>query len=83
MTTMVLFQNFSVLSSRSFTRSVFAMNPFSNRFLFFSVIAALGLQVLAVYWPPLQYASRTVPLGADTWGGGHRGSALRAHRCRS
>lgn len=68
MTTMVLFQNFYVLSSRSFTRSVFAMNPFSNRFLFFSVIAALGLQVLAVYWPPLQYALRTVPLGADTWG---------------
>ncbi|HVB96353.1 MAG TPA: HAD-IC family P-type ATPase [Chloroflexota bacterium] len=67
MTTMVLFQNVHIFSSRSFTRSAFVTNPFSNPFLFLSVVAALALQALAVYWPPLQGVLRTVPLSYETW----------------
>jgi hypothetical protein len=32
------------------------------------VLACLGLQVAAVYVPPLQAALRTVPLTATDWG---------------
>jgi Ca2+-transporting ATPase len=67
MTTMVLFQNIHVFNSRSFTRSAFSMNPLTNRFLFVSIVAALGLHILAVYWPPLEFVLRTVPLALDTW----------------
>ena len=67
MTTMVLFQNAHIFNSRSFTRSAFRMNPLANRFLFFSIVAALGLQILALYWDPLEFVLRTVPLPLDTW----------------
>ncbi|HVB96936.1 MAG TPA: HAD-IC family P-type ATPase, partial [Chloroflexota bacterium] len=67
MTTMVLFQNAHIFNSRSFTRSAFRMNPLANRFLFFSIVAALGLQALALYWNPLEFVLRTVPLPLDTW----------------
>ncbi len=67
MTTMVLFQNFHVLNSRSLTRYFFQVHPLSNRFLFVSVLAALGLHILALYWPPLQHLLQTEPLTAATW----------------
>ncbi|MHB0870958.1 MAG: cation-translocating P-type ATPase [Chloroflexota bacterium] len=66
-TTMVLFQNFQIFNSRSFTRSAFRMNPLSNRFLFASIVAALGLHIIALYWAPLQFVLRLEPLAADTW----------------
>lgn len=67
MTTMVLFQNFHIFNSRSFTRSFLQMSPLSNRFLFVTIIAALGLHVLALYWGPLQFVLRTEPLSLETW----------------
>lgn len=66
-TTMVLFQNFHIFNSRSFTRSAFRMNPLSNRFLFASIVAALGLQVLALYWGPLQFILGLEPLAPQSW----------------
>ena len=67
MTTMVLFQNFHIFNTRSFTRSFVQVNPLSNRFLFVTVVAALGLHILALYWGPLQFVLRTEPLGLETW----------------
>ncbi|MGI5837867.1 MAG: cation-translocating P-type ATPase [Chloroflexota bacterium] len=67
LTTMVLFQNFHVFNCRSFTRSAFSMNPLSNRFLFVAVVSALGLHILALYWGPLQFVLRTVPVDLQTW----------------
>jgi Ca2+-transporting ATPase len=67
MTTMVLFQNLHIFSSRSFTRSVFELDPFSTPYLLASVVAALGLHVMAVYLPPFQFFLDTVPLSAGTW----------------
>ncbi|MBI2940427.1 MAG: HAD-IC family P-type ATPase [Chloroflexi bacterium] len=66
-TTMVLFQNFQIFNSRSFTRSIFHVNPLSNRFLFVTIVAALGLHILALYWGPLQFVLRTEPLSLETW----------------
>ena len=67
MTTMVLFQNFHIFNSRSFAKSFFQINPLSNRFLFVSIVAALGLHVLALYWGPMQSVLRTEPLRLETW----------------
>ncbi|MBI3978599.1 MAG: HAD-IC family P-type ATPase [Chloroflexi bacterium] len=67
MTTMVLFQNFHIFNSRSFTRSAFRISPLSNRFLFATIVAALGLHLLALSWSPLQLVLRTEPLSPATW----------------
>jgi Ca2+-transporting ATPase len=67
MTTMVLFQNFHVLNSRSFSRSAFRMNPLTNKVLFVAVLSALALHIAAVYWQPLQFVLRTQALPLETW----------------
>jgi len=67
MTTMVLFQFFQAWNCRSETRSVFVMNPFSNAFLFFSMIAAFAAQIAVVYWAPLQWIFRTDALSVLEW----------------
>lgn len=67
LTTMVLFQLFNVFNARSEIRSVFRMNPLSNRFLFISIIASMIAQVLVIYWAPLQAIFRTTPLGLNEW----------------
>lgn len=67
MTTMVLFQFFQAWNSRSEMQSIFRMNPLSNPFLFFSMIAAFIAQVAVIYVPALQWVFRTVPLSAGDW----------------
>lgn len=67
LTAMVLFQSFHILNSRSFSRSFLQMNPFSNPILFVSAAGALGLHVLALYLPPLQFVLRTEPIPLETW----------------
>ncbi len=67
MTTMVLFQNLHIFNNRSFTRSFVQMNPLANRFLLVTIVAALGLHILAIYWGPLQFVLGTVPLSLETW----------------
>lgn len=61
-TTMVFFQFFQAWNSRSEYQSVFRMNPFGNRFLFFSMIAAFAAQLAFIYAPPLQWIFRTEPI---------------------
>jgi P-type Ca2+ transporter type 2C len=67
MTTMVLFQNFHIFNSRSFDKSAFSLNPFSNRLLLGGIVAALGLHIIALYWGPLQGVLRLQPLDGETW----------------
>jgi Ca2+-transporting ATPase len=67
LTTLVVFQLFSVFNFRSETRSVFAMNPLSNPFLFFSIVLFSIVQVIAIYWPPLEAIFRLTPLGLHEW----------------
>jgi Ca2+-transporting ATPase len=67
LTTMVLFQLFNIFNIRSETRSAFAMNPLSNPFLFFSIVASVIAQVIVVYWPPLEMIFRLTPLSLNDW----------------
>ena len=67
MTTMVLFQFFQAWNSRSETRSVFRINPLSNPFLFYSMIAAFLAQIAVIYVPALQWVFRTDALSGVEW----------------
>ncbi len=66
-TTMVLFQFFQAWNSRSELRSVFTMNPLSNPFLFYSMVAAFLAQVAVVYVPALQWVFGTESLSGTEW----------------
>ncbi len=67
MTTMVFFQFFQAWNSRSELQSIFRINPFSNPFLFYSMIAAFFAQLAVLYVPTLQWVFRTEPLTAKEW----------------
>jgi Ca2+-transporting ATPase len=66
-TTMVFFQFFQAWNSRSELESVFSVKPFSNPFLFFSMIAAFLAQLAVIYVPTLQWLFRTEPISAAEW----------------
>jgi Ca2+-transporting ATPase len=67
LTVMVFYQLFNVFNARSETRSAFRMNPLSNPFLFFSIVASAVAQIALIYWEPLQFLFRTTPLGLTDW----------------
>ena len=64
---MAVFQWFNAWNCRSEDKSIFKMNPFSNKFLVGATLAVIGLQLLAVYNPLMQKILRTVPLEASDW----------------
>jgi Ca2+-transporting ATPase len=66
-TTMVLFQFFQAWNSRSELQSVFRINPLSNPFLFYSMVAAFLAQLAVIYVPALQWVFRTEPLSGGEW----------------
>ena len=55
------------LSVRSFKRSIFRKDIFSNRFLLGTIVFGLALLVSAIYVPSLQYVLSTVPLALNDW----------------
>lgn len=65
--TIVFFQFFHVLNSRSFDKSIFQMNPFSNSFLFISLLLALIAQIAVLSHPFLQHIFHTTQLTPYTW----------------
>jgi Ca2+-transporting ATPase len=67
LTTMVLFQVFHVGNARSERRSVLALSPWSNPFLFMATAAALLVHVVALYLPPTQVLLRVEPLDVNAW----------------
>lgn len=66
-TAMLVFEKVSVFAFRSLRRPVTAIGWLSNRVLVIAFSVSLGLQVAAVYWPPLQQLLKTVPLSAEHW----------------
>jgi Ca2+-transporting ATPase len=67
LTTMVLFQVFHVGNCRSERRSVLALSPWSNPFLFLATAAALLVHVAALHLPPTRLLLRLEPLDLDAW----------------
>lgn len=68
MTTIAVAQWFNAWNCRSGRTSLFAMNPFSNKFLVGALGIVLVLQLAAIYSPVLQLVLRTVPLSLSDIG---------------
>lgn len=66
-TTMVFFQFFQAWNSRSELQSVFRLDPLSNPFLFYSMLAAFFAQLAVLYVPALQWIFRTEPISFAEW----------------
>jgi len=66
-TTLVMFQMFAVISSRSLLPSFKKLNPFSNMWLLGAVCLSLLIQAAVIYWPPLQTIFGTTSLLAIEW----------------
>lgn len=67
LTTLAAFQWFNAWNCRSEKKSIFRMNPFSNKFLLGATFIVISLQLLAVYNPFMQKVLRTVPLNGREW----------------
>ncbi len=63
-TTIMLFELFFVLNCKSEKKSVFSINPFSNKKLIISILVSVILQFFVIYVPFLQPIFGTVSLGA-------------------
>ena len=66
-TTLVMFQMFAVMSSRSLYPSIKKLNPFSNLWLLGAVSLSVVIQIAVIYWPPLQTIFKTAPLVTIDW----------------
>src|SRR3989338_700675 len=67
LTTLAVFQWFNVWNCRSEDKSIFQMNPFSNKFLIGATFIVIFLQIFAVYNPVMQKFLRTTPLELSEW----------------
>lgn len=66
-TTLVMFQMFAVMSSRTLFPSLKHLNPFSNLWLLGAICLSILIQLAVVYWSPLQTIFGTVSLLAIDW----------------
>ena len=63
----MLFQFFNIFNARAEHGSAFNAQFFSNGKLWLSLAGVLGLQVVAVHWPPAQAIFDTVALTPAEW----------------
>lgn len=67
LTSLIVFQWFNSLNCRSETKSIFRMNPFSNKFLLATLVGVMSLHLFAVYNPILNKILRIEPLYGSDW----------------
>jgi len=58
---------FYIFSTRSLRYSIFKINPFSNIYLVLAIFSGIILQLLAIYFAPLQKIMRSVALSWNDW----------------
>jgi P-type Ca2+ transporter type 2C len=66
--TLVAFEWWRALSTRSMSTSIFRMNPFGNKLLIAGISLAALLQVVVLYWGPAQQVFGTTAIGITEWG---------------
>ncbi|MBN2458689.1 HAD-IC family P-type ATPase [Candidatus Woesearchaeota archaeon] len=66
-TTLVMFQMFAVMSSRTLHHSIKHLNPFSNPWLLGGVSLSIAIQLIVIYLKPFQAIFGTVPLLLLDW----------------
>ena len=67
LTVLAAFQWFNAWNCRSESKSIFRMNPFSNKYLVWATITVISLQLLAIYTPVMNTFLKTVPLNLSDW----------------
>ena len=67
-TTLVMAQMGNALAMRSNQLSLFTIGFFSNRLMVYAVLSTFALQILLIYFPPLQSVFRTEALSASQLG---------------
>jgi Ca2+-transporting ATPase len=67
LTVLAVFQWFNAWNCRHESKSIFKLNPFSNKFLLWAMLIVISLQLLAVYSPLLQKFLHTSPLELSEW----------------
>ncbi|SFB19530.1 Ca2+-transporting ATPase [Lentibacillus halodurans] len=65
-TTLVMAQLIHVFDCRS-EQSIFARNPFENKYLVLAVLSSVLLLLVVIYWEPLQPIFHTTALGLRDW----------------
>ncbi|HLS10394.1 calcium-translocating P-type ATPase, SERCA-type [Lentibacillus sp.] len=65
-TTLVMAQLIHVFDCRS-EHSIFARNPFENKYLVLAVLSSILLLLVVIYWAPLQPVFHTTALGIRDW----------------
>lgn len=65
-TTLVVFEMFAVIGSRSLLPFK-KLNLFSNKWLLLGVMSSIIIQMLLIYWQPLQSVFGTLPLTLNDW----------------
>ena len=66
-TTMVFFQFFQAVNSRSETESILRLNPVGNPMLAYGLFASVLAHLGSIYLPPLQWVFHTKPIGGHQW----------------
>ncbi|MEX0668420.1 MAG: HAD-IC family P-type ATPase [Candidatus Saccharimonadales bacterium] len=67
LTTMVVFQWYKVITCRSEHKSIFQMDPFSNKYLVVALAIVITLHIGALYTPVGQFLLRVEPLSLRDW----------------
>lgn len=67
LTTLAVFQWINAWNCRSEEKSIFKLNPFSNKFLVGATLIVIFLQLGAIYTPIGQTILRTTPLSLNDW----------------
>ncbi len=67
LTTLAVGHWFNAWNCRSEDKSIFQMNPFSNKFLVGATLTIISLQMLAIYNPFMQKFLRTTALDLSDW----------------
>jgi len=67
LTVLAAFQWFNAWNCRSDNKSIFKMNPFSNKYLVGATITVIVLQMLAIYTPVMNTFLKTMPLNLSDW----------------
>ncbi len=67
-TTLVAFEWWRAVSTRSMSTSIFRMNPFGNKLLLAGIAVAAVLQMVVLYWGPAQQVLGTTSIGLAQWG---------------
>ena len=66
-TVMAVFQWFNVWNCRSDEKSIFQINPFSNKFLLGAIFIVVSLQLFALYNPFMQKVLSIAPVSGRDW----------------